>query len=224
MNAQSPFRTTKLYDVLAATPLLVLYGLGIGTKLVPGTVADIARLPSFSAWLDLARDSSNITYFTVIIVLVLRRQVPVARSAHMLPRIVALAAATAFVARVKLLPPVHLPPFLEAGAVLLTIFGTVASIAVLFSLGRSFSILPEARGLVTDGPYRIVRHPLYVAEEIGNIGIVLEYLQPWSLLIEVVSVGLQLWRISFEEHVLSQTFPEYAAYAARTRRLIPGIY
>ncbi|HEY5046953.1 MAG TPA: isoprenylcysteine carboxylmethyltransferase family protein [Rhizomicrobium sp.] len=224
MTGDMHFRGTKLYDVLAATPMVLLYGLGIGEKLIPDMFADLARLPSLGAWLDIARDASAIVYFTVIVALVFLRCVPVGRSIGMLPRLAALAGAYVSLARPKLLPFAHLPWLLGVVAVTLTVLGTIASIIVLIRLGRAFSILPEARRLVTDGPYRIVRHPLYVAEEVGNIGIMLQYLQPWSLLIEIAAVALQLWRISFEERVLRDTFPEYAAYAQRTRRLIPGIY
>jgi protein-S-isoprenylcysteine O-methyltransferase Ste14 len=69
-----------------------------------------------------------------------------------------------------------------------------------------------------------VRHPLYVCEEFGNIGVMLQYVQPWSLLIEIACIAMQLWRISFEEQVLVKTFPEYTAYSKQTRRLIPGVY
>ena len=224
MTAGSNFRTTKLYDVLAAAPLLVLYGLGIAAKLIPDMLTELGRLASLRAWLDLARDSSNIVYFGLIITLVFLRRTPIGRSTGVFPRLLALTSAYLALARPKLLPFSHLPVWLEAGSIALTVIGTSLSIAVLLKLGRSFSILPEARVLVTDGPYRIVRHPLYVAEEIGNIGIMLQYLQPWSLLIEVVNVSLQIWRMSIEECVLLRHFPAYAAYAARTRRIIPGVY
>ena len=224
MTEKPQFRVTKVYDVLAATPMVVIYALAVFVNLIPDVRAKISELPSPAAWLDIARDASNITYFAVIIALVFLRRTPVARSAGILPRAVALASVTMVVIRPKFLPFAHLPMTLEAIAVALTVFGTVVSVVVLVSLGRSFSILPEARRLVATGPYRIVRHPLYVVEEIGNFGVMLQYLQPWSLLLEIVNISLQLWRISYEERVLTQTFPEYATYAARTRRLIPGLY
>jgi protein-S-isoprenylcysteine O-methyltransferase Ste14 len=91
-------------------------------------------------------------------------------------------------------------------------------------LGRSFSIMAEARRLVTHGPYALVRHPLYAAEVIGALGLFLQYASPWTALLMVVSMGIQLQRMRNEEQVLGATFSEYAAYAARTRRLIPGVY
>jgi protein-S-isoprenylcysteine O-methyltransferase Ste14 len=119
---------------------------------------------------------------------------------------------------------VHLSLSLDIVATVLTAGGTIASIIVLLWLGRSFSILPEARKLVTSGPYRHIRHPLYLVEEVGSLGVMLQFLQPWSLLLEIANFGLQLWRMQREEIVLTGAFPEYAAYAARTARLIPGVY
>jgi protein-S-isoprenylcysteine O-methyltransferase Ste14 len=76
----------------------------------------------------------------------------------------------------------------------------------------------------TQGPYALVRHPLYAAEIIGAIGLFLQYASPWTALLMVISLGFQLQRMRNEERVLGATFPEYAAYAARTRRLIPGVH
>jgi protein-S-isoprenylcysteine O-methyltransferase Ste14 len=223
MTSKQPFPATKLYDVLAAAPLIFLYATGIVVRLVPDMEADARSLPSPGAWVHLARDATNILYFSLIIFLVFIRCMPVAKSEGLLPRAVALAGAYMAIGR-GLLPFAHLPAVVDAVAAALTLLGTILSIIVLAHLGRAFSILPEARKLVTDGPYGIVRHPLYVAEEIGNIGVVAQYAEPWSLLIEIVSIAMQLWRISFEERVLTRAFPEYAAYAARTARLIPGVY
>ncbi len=223
MTRKPPFPATKLYDVMAAAPLIGLYATGILVRLVPDMAADFRRLPSPIACVHVARGAANILYFSLIVLLVFVRCMPVAKSQGILPRAVALAGAYMTIGR-GLLPLAKLPAAVDALAAALTVIGTVLSLVVLVRLGRAFSILPEARKLVTDGPYRIVRHPLYVAEEIGNIGVAVQYVQPWSLLIEAVSIALQLWRISFEERVLTRTFPEYSDYAARTSRLIPGVY
>jgi protein-S-isoprenylcysteine O-methyltransferase Ste14 len=223
MTSKSHFSSTKFYDVLAAAPLVWLYATGIVVRLLPDMQSDIHRLPSVAAWAHLARDATNILYFSLIIVLVFVRTMPLAKSEGLMPRAVALAGAYMTIGR-GLLPFAHMPAIFDAVAAALTALGSVLSIVVLVSLGRSFSILPEARKLVTKGPYRIVRHPLYVCEEIGNIGVMLQYVQPWSLLIEIASISMQLWRISFEERVLTKTFPEYVAYSEHTRRLIPGVY
>jgi protein-S-isoprenylcysteine O-methyltransferase Ste14 len=96
----------------------------------------------------------------------------------------------------------------------LIVAGTAASIYVASNLGQSFS----------KGPYRYVRHPLYLAEWITVIGISLQYQQPWALFIGVSSMLVQLPRMHFEEAVLTETYPQYGAYARSTARLVPGLY
>ena len=58
--------------------------------------------------------------------------------------------------------------------------GSLGSILVLWRLGKSFSIMPEARKLVTGGPYACARHPLYTVEIITIIGTALQFHAPWS--------------------------------------------
>src|SRR5439155_9033842 len=102
--------------------------------------------------------------------------------------------------------------------------GTVAAVYVLSQLGRSFSVMAEARRLVTSGVYRIVRHPLYLAEELAVIGIFMQFLSLWTALLLAMQIAFQLRRMRNEEVILGEIFPEYADYKARTTRLIPGIY
>jgi len=95
------------------------------------------------------------------------------------------------------------------------------SFAVLRWLGRAFSIMPEARRLVTHGPYRVVRHPLYICEEVAVIGVFIQVLSPLAVFIFIMHAVFQVRRMLNEETVLEGTFPEYADYARRTPRLIP---
>jgi protein-S-isoprenylcysteine O-methyltransferase Ste14 len=90
-------------------------------------------------------------------------------------------------------------------------------------LRRSLSVIPEARRLTTGGPYRLVRHPLYFAEISAAVALQLTNLRVLPLLALGVFVALQLTRARFEEALLSSHFPEYAAYAAHTRRIIPFV-
>ena len=98
------------------------------------------------------------------------------------------------------------------------------TVYALAYLNRSFSIMPEARRLVTDGPYRRLRHPVYLFEEIGVIGLALPFASVWALLWLLVHAACQLQRIKNEERVLRGAFPEYDDYARTTARLIPGLY
>jgi protein-S-isoprenylcysteine O-methyltransferase Ste14 len=116
-------------------------------------------------------------------------------------------------------------PFLLLLSDLLLIVGIGGAVIALASLGRCFGIFPEARGLVTRGAYRLVRHPMYLFEFIAFLGILLIALTPTNIVLYLVFVAAQLWRMTFEERTLRLVFPgEYAAYCQRTARLIPGLY
>ncbi len=104
------------------------------------------------------------------------------------------------------------------------IIGTVWTIWSLAALGRCFGLFPEARGLVTRGPYQLVRHPVYLGEIVSAVGLLLAKPNVVIVLIFAVFVALQYWRIVYEEQALSAAFPgEYPAYARRVARLIPGL-
>src|SRR6266851_31123 len=90
-------------------------------------------------------------------------------------------------------------------------------------LGRRFSIVPEARGLVTSGPYRLTRHPIYLGEIIAGFGLVLPTLFSLHLVVFAVFLAAQLVRTYFEERMLRSTYPQYEAYARHTHRLIPFV-
>jgi protein-S-isoprenylcysteine O-methyltransferase Ste14 len=108
---------------------------------------------------------------------------------------------------------------------ILMIVGTAGAAVALARLGRCFGIFPEARGLVTGGPYRLVRHPMYLFEFVAFLGLVLPATSPLSLPLYTVFVAMQLVRMHYEERILTTTFPEvYPAYCQRTARLIPGLY
>jgi protein-S-isoprenylcysteine O-methyltransferase Ste14 len=119
------------------------------------------------------------------------------------------------------LPKAELGPVLSATSTTLTMIGAALSFVVLRWLGKSFSIHAEARQLVTGGPYRIVRHPLYVCEGIAVIGVVLQVVSPWAVSIAIAFAMIQYRRMMNEEAILNLAFPEYRAYAARTPRIIP---
>ena len=102
--------------------------------------------------------------------------------------------------------------------------GNVGAVVALSRLGRSFSIMAEIRQLVTTGPYRFVRHPLYLAEEIAIVGIFMQFASIWTALLLAIQIAFQLRRMHNEEAVLTTGFPEYAAYSQSTSRLIPRIY
>ncbi len=102
--------------------------------------------------------------------------------------------------------------------------GLFLSLYAKVALWRSFGLVAANRGVKSSGPYRLVRHPMYLGYTITQVGFVL--LNPvWT---NVALYGsaflLQILRLRAEEDLLSQD-PAYAAYMTCTRfRLVPGIF
>jgi protein-S-isoprenylcysteine O-methyltransferase Ste14 len=118
----------------------------------------------------------------------------------------------------------ELPAALSLLAAGLIAIGYLAATIALLWLGRSFSIMPSARRLRMDGPFALVRHPLYLGEEFVALGLFLHYLSWPAAGLLILHFLLQLERMRYEERVLAACFPDYPAYAARTARLIPGLF
>jgi protein-S-isoprenylcysteine O-methyltransferase Ste14 len=78
--------------------------------------------------------------------------------------------------------------------------------------------------LVTTGPYSFIRHPMYSAQVIAIIPLVMDYFSYYRLGAIILLVFALLLKIRYEEKLLREKFPEYAAYASRTKRLIPYVY
>jgi protein-S-isoprenylcysteine O-methyltransferase Ste14 len=116
------------------------------------------------------------------------------------------------------------PPVVRGVAELTMVAATAFGVYALTYLRHNFSIIPEARDLVTSGPYRVVRHPMYLAEIGVALGLGLQGdVHIWSALILLPFVAIQLVRSFFEEQLLRSTFPEYEEYACVTGRVLPRI-
>jgi protein-S-isoprenylcysteine O-methyltransferase Ste14 len=165
-------------------------------------------------------EASVVAFLAVICIAVIVRLPPIRSVDGVEPYVTAIVGTFLIGVIAFLPPPMTLPIFVTVLALMLVILGTVLSTYVVFWLGRSISIVPEARRLVTGGPYSIVRHPLYIAEEIAVIGTILQHFSVWSVLLGVVHWCIQLRRMTNEERILSATFPDYAEYAKRVPRLI----
>ncbi len=169
--------------------------------------------------------------FCVIpVALYITRPMPRARDGRLGARIAALTGTTMLL-WVKAYDPsgiAWVPPaaVLDVGAVGVAAF-TALEVYALVNLRLNFSIIPEARHLVTTGPYGFVRHPLYFTE----IGVVIAgvFTEPngvryLSLLIILPFIAVQYSRSVMEEGLLRRVFPEYADYARHTARLIPFVW
>lgn len=221
MQSRSAFVSAPIsrrWDLLAATPLMLLCLVGIA-----GFAIQIFRegsVAGLSAWVQVVSQLAGALYLAQKVFLLCVRKVPLLRFVDNHVRAFTLFAAN-FDLSLLLLPKVQLPPGAATLSAIMLLAGTVSSIYVLHSLSKSFAIFPQARILVTRGPYRFVRHPLYLTEEISTLGLSLLFVQPWGLLAAVISFLLQFPRMQYEETVLIQAFPDYSAYARRTPRILP---
>jgi protein-S-isoprenylcysteine O-methyltransferase Ste14 len=125
------------------------------------------------------------------------------------------------------LMPLAVRPTAASGFVVIgtavQIVGTAGIIAALLSLRRSFGIVPAHRGIRTGGLYRVVRHPLYAAELLTILGIVLAGPSPLNASAFACFCALQVLRARAEERFLGGD-PIYSAYRDRVKyRLIPGV-
>jgi protein-S-isoprenylcysteine O-methyltransferase Ste14 len=108
--------------------------------------------------------------------------------------------------------------------VMLQAVGLLVQVTAKLVLGRCFGLLPAVRGIVTRGPYRVVRHPIYMGYLIAHIGFLATNFSLRNALVLVVLYAAQVWRMHREELTLSGD-AQYVAYQHRVRwRLLPGIY
>ena len=110
-----------------------------------------------------------------------------------------------------------------AGDMLLAV-GTGWSVWSLRSLGRSLSVIAQARKLVVGGPYRWVRHPLYTGEIVSSLGLAITVGGLAALAVWLGFCVLQGYRALREEQLLVRALPGYRDYQARTAALLPGLF
>lgn len=180
--------------------------------------------PSLHAQAQLLQEGVTVVFLALVVLLfIIRRRAIRGERSTLAPGLVALFGT--FLLNVVAYLPVDdttsTAALLASSAVV--IVGTLFTIWSLATLGRNFGIFPEVRGLVTRGPYRLVRHPVYLGEGISALGLLLAKPHPLIVLIFALFVALQYGRTIYEERALRAAFPDdYPAYARRVPRLIPG--
>jgi protein-S-isoprenylcysteine O-methyltransferase Ste14 len=117
---------------------------------------------------------------------------------------------------------------LAAGPIGLTIqvLAVVLMIWARVTFGiRSFhaTARPTAGGLVTTGPYRFIRHPIYAAVLYFTWVGVFSHTSALNVVLGLFATAGTIIRMATEERLLIQRYPEYRDYAARTRRVIPFV-
>lgn len=120
--------------------------------------------------------------------------------------------------------PTALP--LAVSGCLVALAGAALVLRSRIELGAAWSLLPKAdQGIVTTGPYRLVRHPIYLALTLIAVGDALAFGNGLAFLIALFGIlPTFLWRARAEEKILSGLFGErYASYRRQTKRVIPYV-
>ena len=107
----------------------------------------------------------------------------------------------------------------------LVIAGFVLMIVASLRLGRGLTAtpVPNRRGqLITGGLYRYVRHPIYTGVLLIVVGLTLRSGSFVTLAVAVVTVVFFDRKARWEEAQLRERYPDYAEYASRTPRFVPG--
>ena len=104
------------------------------------------------------------------------------------------------------------------------LLGLAIAVTSFLALGRSFGFAAADRGLVTRGPYAIVRHPIYASYVLLQFGYLLQSISVRNVLVMLFASGCNIGRVLVEERLRS-TSEEYASYCRRVRwRLVPGVF
>jgi protein-S-isoprenylcysteine O-methyltransferase Ste14 len=214
---------TLAWDLMARVLFVVSYG-----AILQGALAGLwetwsNRAADGAPWLDFMTRSLAIINLSVPILLVIVRGRPVARLHGASQRVIVLAGT--FLPFAFIAAPSHVggSALTTVSAALLIIGGGLTA-WTWRHLGRSFSLMAEARKLSTTGPYRFVRHPLYLFEEMSVVGVYLLNVSTFNTVLLTVQMACQLLRMRYEERVLEQAFPEYRNVMMSRARIIPGVY
>jgi len=216
----------KIYDALMRLPY-VAFQLFFLVRELTGMRTLIAYHPYAGGdWpfvMTIAARVSVVIFLTVLLSFYVSRFRPISKYSSWNPKITALLG-TLFMYLLLLTPRAPADAFWDGLSTLLVLVGSITAVLVVVDLGRSLSIMPEARKLVTGGLYRRIRHPLYLAEEIAIIGFYLQFRSWQTLPILAIHFYFQIRRMDWEEGILAKAFPEYAEYKLRTYRLFPRLY
>ncbi|WEX89046.1 isoprenylcysteine carboxylmethyltransferase family protein [Sinorhizobium garamanticum] len=211
---------SRLEDIIGKLSLILVF-LFLTLQQIASIISIIRLRESVELWpLALSSRLLGLLFLCLVVGLTVIRLPPRQSAEGIEPRLSALAG-TFGVMVLVVLPRGTVGSAALIVSTVLILIGTALSIYCLFWLGRSFSVMATARNLVTNGPYAIVRHPLYAAEAISTVGFLIANWSLAALLVGVVHFAFQFRRMFNEERVLRRSFPEYARYASSVPMFIP---
>ena len=111
-----------------------------------------------------------------------------------------------------------------AAGLVLVILAAGLSLVSLLTMGRLFGVRPALRGLVTRGPYKLVRHPIYLSYVIADIGYNLQEWNSVTMALVLAGWASLVYRIKAEERLLSHHSGWQTYAASVSSRLLPGVW
>lgn len=112
----------------------------------------------------------------------------------------------------------------DTATALVSTAGLVLVIAGKITLGRSFGLVPANRGVVAQGPYLLVRHPIYTGYLITHAAFLAAHPSPYNIVLAVVADTALVVRALLEERVLERD-ERYRTYCRRVGwHLVPGVF
>jgi protein-S-isoprenylcysteine O-methyltransferase Ste14 len=191
-------------------------------RAIPASWFAIACLAFWNNFLRTGRWTSlfwMVSEGVVVVLLVFRRPT---RSVSRRPRDWLAGIAGSFL--VLLVRPTGGTAVADAAGFALQLIGTGFQLYGKVVLGRSFGIVAANRGIVSSGPYRLVRHPIYLGYLVTHAGFLLSNPGVRNVAIYAAAYIFQFARIHAEERILAQD-GKYRVYLRNVRyRLIPGVY
>ena len=119
------------------------------------------------------------------------------------------------------------PPTLNPARGLAQLLGASAWVLRVNPFAEATVRIQRDRGqtVVISGPYRFVRHPMYIGAFLMYLGMPLVLGSVGALTLGAAIVALMIWRTSREDLALRQELPGYEEFTKRTRyRLLPGVW